>query len=54
MQNVQNLLYFLDKSTFFKVTKRFLSKKKKSGQQVLFGIVKYTSVDQKEPFRDIY
>jgi len=27
-----------------------LSKKKKSGQKVLSGLVKYISVDQKEPF----
>ncbi len=54
MQNVQNLLCFVDKSTFFKVTKIFLSKKKKSGQKVLSGLVKFTSVDTKEPFTDIY
>jgi len=54
MQNVKNLLYFLDKSTFFRVTKIFMSKKKKNGQKVLTGIIKYKSVDQKDPFIDIY
>jgi hypothetical protein len=54
MQNVPNLLCFLDKSTFFKVTKNiFVKKKKKRGQKALSGLVKYTSVDPKEPFTDI-
>ncbi len=52
MQNAQN--YKKDKSTYFRVTKIFLSKKKKSGQKVLSGLVKYMSVDQKEPSIDIY
>jgi len=52
--NVQNLLCFLDKSTFIKATKNIFVKKEKSGQKVISGIVKYISVDPKEPFTDIY
>jgi len=54
MQNVQNFIYFLDKSNFVMVTKIFLSKKKKSGQKVLSRLVKNISVDPKEAFIDIY
>jgi hypothetical protein len=54
MQNVQMLLSSLDKSTFFKVSKIFFVKKKKSGQKVLSGLVKNISVDRKEPVKYIY
>ncbi len=47
MQNVQNLLCFLDKSP-----KNILIKKEER-QKVLAELVKYISVDPKEPFTDI-
>jgi hypothetical protein len=45
---------FKIKALFSGSPKFFLSKKKKSGQKVLSGLVKYMSVDQKEPSIDIY
>ncbi len=54
MQNDQNLICLLNKSTFFNVTKKIWSKKKKRGQKSLSGMVKYISVDQKELFIDIF
>jgi len=55
MQNVPNFLCFKIKALFSISPKVFfLSKNKKSGQKVLSGVVKYLSVDKKEPFIDVY
>jgi len=46
MQNVQNLLWFIDKSTFFKNEEKWV--------KVFPGLAKYIAVDPKEAFIDIY
>jgi len=43
---------FQIEALFSRSPKIFFEKKKKSGQKVLFWLVKYISVDQKESFID--
>jgi len=55
LQNVQNLLCFLDKSTFFKAAKFFFVKKEeKWAKSTIWASQIYTAVDRKEPFIDIF